>query len=77
MRTMTVGQFKADFSSVLASVAKGQPVAVAFGRKHKPVAMLVPFEIPKKNRKLGLLSGKAGYRWKGDGKISDEEMLGA
>lgn len=77
MRIMTVGQFKADFSSALASVAKGQPVAVAFGRKHKPVAMLVPYEGEKKKRRLGLLEGKASYHWNGDGKIRDEELLGA
>ena len=77
MKTMTVGQFKAEFSSVLASVSKGQRVAVAFGRKHKPVAMMIPFDQPPEPRRLGLLDGKARCVWKGDGKITEEDFLTA
>lgn len=75
MKTMTVGQFKAEFSDVLARVAKGQAVAVAYGRKHKPVAMMVPYEGESKARKLGLLEGRASYRWINNSRITDEELL--
>jgi antitoxin (DNA-binding transcriptional repressor) of toxin-antitoxin stability system len=75
MKTMSVGQFKAEFSEALHAVAKGESVAVAYGRKHKPVAMLVPYDAKRQKRRLGLLEGKAQYAWKGDGKITDEELL--
>lgn len=77
MKTMTVGQFKAEFSSVLDRVSKGQRVAVAYGRKHKPVAMIVPYNGSGQARRIGLLDGKARCVWKDGGKITDEELLGA
>ncbi len=77
IKTMSVGQVKAEFSTALHAVAKGESVAVAYGRKHKPVAMLVPYDATLQKRRLGLLEGKAQFAWKGDGKISDEDLLSA
>lgn len=75
MKTLTVGQLKAEFSDVLAAVQRGERVAVEYGRKRKPVAMIVPYVPPSQPRKLGVLAGFGRYAWKGDGRISDEELL--
>jgi antitoxin (DNA-binding transcriptional repressor) of toxin-antitoxin stability system len=42
----------------------------------KPVATIIP--IPDKNspREIGILDGKAAFRTKGDGKLSEEEFFG-
>lgn len=72
---MTVGKFKSEFSQVLSSVAKGKSVAIAYGRKHVPVAMIVPYHGAEQERMLGVREGRAFYRWRGDGRIDDEEFL--
>ena len=77
MKTMTVGRFKAEFSQVLASVAKGHSVAIAYGRKHVPVAVMGPYRPKTEERTLGVFGGRVRYAWVGDGKISDEDLLQA
>ncbi len=76
MKTMTVGKLKANFSEVLQEVEKGGRVAIAYGRKHIPVAVIVPFHEQAKERSLGVCEGRASYRWaQGDGKMDDNELL--
>lgn len=53
MKTYTVGEFKANFSEILDAVEAGSEVGIAFGKKKKLVAKLVPIE-PEKNKRLGL-----------------------
>ena len=77
MKTMSVGQVKAEFSEVLAGVQRGETVAVEYGRKKKKVAMIVPYREDKPRRQLGLLRETASYSWVGDGKITEEDMLNA
>ncbi len=38
--------------------------------------MLIPLENKSNRRKIGLLDGKAFFKMKGNGKISEEEFLG-
>lgn len=76
MIQMTVADFKADFSSVLAQVQKGEQFQILFGRSKKPVAILSPLESSKKRRVLGTYEGKASFSEQGDGKITLEEFLG-
>lgn len=56
MKQMTVGDFKAHFSSVLEEVMQGEEIQILYGRLKKPVACLTkPVEKPKrKKRPLGL-----------------------
>ncbi|MCI6592397.1 MAG: hypothetical protein SPK18_05165 [Treponema sp.] len=56
MKQMTVGDFKAHFSSVLEEVMQGEEIQILYGRLKKPVACLTkPAEKPKrKKRPLGL-----------------------
>ena len=59
MKSIQVGQFKAELSAILEEVQKlGETFVIEFGKKHKKVAMLVPYEQKKKARKFGQLEGK-------------------
>ena len=63
MKQMTVGEFKAQFSSVLDEVIKGNSIQILYGRAKKPVAQLTKLEeqTKRKKRPLGLYEGKASY----------------
>ena len=78
MKTLTVGELKSGFSMVLREVAQGTPVAVAFGRTHRKVAVIVPMSQYRtfRPRKLGFLEGRATYRTGRDFKMTDKEVLG-
>lgn len=55
MIQMTVGDFKAHFSSVLEKVLQGEEIQVLYGRSKKPVAKFSKItENPNKKRPLGL-----------------------
>ena len=74
---MTVGEFKAQFSSVLDKVMAGEEVEILYGRSKKPVAKLVQVqEKPKrKKRPLGLYEGIASY-WEDESfRITPEWMF--
>jgi prevent-host-death family protein len=77
MRTLPVGELKANFSSVLDEVRKGHPVAVSFGRRKKKLAVILPYDRYKQTarRKIGLLEGRARCRIRKGFGISDEELL--
>jgi antitoxin (DNA-binding transcriptional repressor) of toxin-antitoxin stability system len=78
MTTLTVGEFKAQFSAVLAQVERGEMVGVRYGRAGRPVAVLVPPDRAPapKSRRLGLLEGKAKFRVKAGFKMTDADLLG-
>lgn len=63
MIQMTVGDFKAQFSSVLEKVLQGEEFQILYGRAKKPVAKLTKIEEkPKKKRRpLGMYEGIATY----------------
>ena len=59
MQTVQVGEFKADLSRILEQVQHaGESFVIEFGKKHKKVAMLVPYTEEPKERQFGLLAGK-------------------
>ena len=59
MQSVQVGQFKAEFSSILDKVQnKGEKFVIEYGKKHKKVAMIVPYEKEKLTRKFGQLEGQ-------------------
>jgi hypothetical protein len=77
MKTMTVGEFKSNFSEVIADVKAGIGVAVTYGKKKE----IVGYFLPKTGkttgkRKLGALQGKAQVIFKDDFAMSTEEFLG-
>ena len=78
MKSLTVGEFKAQFSEVLALIQQGESVGVLYGKNKKPVAKLVPMngsEPQKKKRKLGVWEGKVKYIFADNFKMTDEELL--
>ena len=78
MKTLPVGELKAQFSEVLEKVKLGESYGILYGKKKKPIAMIVPYqeEMKKKERKIGLLDGKVKIEISEDFKITEEELLG-
>lgn len=75
--TLTVGEFKARFSEVLAVLREGGEVLVTYGKKKEIVGrFLPPVEEKKEKRKLGIWKDQMKVEWVGDGKITLEEFLG-
>ena len=78
MKTLTVGELKARLSEVLRDVANGEAVTVEYGRKHVPVAVIVPYDqytASAPQRKFGVLKNKGSYSIRGDLGMSDEDLL--
>ena len=78
MKTLPVGELKAQFSEVLEKVKMGESFGILYGKKKKPVAMIVPFsdQEEKKERKIGILDGKVKIKFSEDFRITEEEFLG-
>jgi antitoxin (DNA-binding transcriptional repressor) of toxin-antitoxin stability system len=80
MKTMTVGELKAQFSEVLGNLVKnGEPVAVSFGKKKERVAAIIPYsQLPQQGeRPLGVMKGRARCITHENFALDDEEMLRA
>ena len=79
MKTMTVGEFKAGFSEALDAVQAGETIVVCYGRNHRKVAAMVPYDTLKQpaKRPLGLLKGKVSVRFAKDFALDDEGLLQA
>jgi hypothetical protein len=62
MKTMTVGEFKAQFSEVITEVKNGGEIAVTFGKKKEIIGYFKP-NIPsgKPSRNIGLYHNTPGY----------------
>lgn len=77
MKSLSVGEFKAQFSEVLELVQQGESVGVLYGKDKKPVAKLVPIKAskPKKKRKIGIWEGKVKVKFAPNFKMTDEELL--
>ena len=78
MKTLPVGEIKAQFSEVLEKVKQGESFGILYGKKKKPIAMIVPYidSEEKKERKLGILDGKVKITFAADFKMTEEEFLG-
>lgn len=78
MKIMQIGDLKTHFSDVIARVKNGEKIIVSFGKKKEKVAVIVPFSeyAGTKAIKLGMLQGKASYKFEEDFDISDKEILG-
>ncbi len=74
---MSVGEFKANFSEVIEQVKTGEEVTVTFGKRKKVIGIFAPkHSSKKKQRKLGILQGKAKAVFHSNFKITEEEFLG-
>lgn len=77
MKSLPVGELKANFSEVLEEVQNGETIEIVYGKKKKPVALIVPIEStkPKGKRKLGLLAGHMKVVFADDFKMTEKEFI--
>ena len=77
MKSLPVGELKAQFSEVLEKVQQGESFEILYGKKKTPVARIVPINgsKSKKKRKLGILDGKVKFVFADNFKMTDEELL--
>jgi len=77
MKSLPVGELKAQFSEILEKVQQGESFEIVYGKKKKPVAKIVPINggKPEKKRKLGILEGKVMFKFAKNFKMTDEELL--
>ena len=76
-KTVTVGEFKAQFAAALDAVRAGRTIVVAYGRKRTKVAALVPYSsiAPMRKRKLGVLASKGAVRIGRNFAITDAKLI--
>lgn len=76
MKTLPVGELKAQFSEVLEKVKKGERYGILYGKKKKPIAMIVPYADGEKKseRKIGILDGKCAIKFADNFKMTEEEF---
>lgn len=78
MKTMSVGEFKANFSEVLKRVLAGEEIGILYGKRKEIVAKLVPKSTGKEpKRKIGIFEGKGKIKFGKDFKMTEEEFLGS
>ncbi len=77
MKTLPVGELKAQFSEVLERVGRGEKIGILYGKKKKPIAMIVPYPETeeKKERKIGVLDHQYEICFSDDFKMTEEELL--
>jgi len=77
METMSVGEFKSNFSEILKRVLAGEEIGISYGKKKEIVARLVPkAPVKKPKRKIGILEGKSKVIFNPGFKMTEEEFLG-
>jgi len=77
MKTLPVGELKAQFSEVLEKVKQGESFGITYGKSKTLVAEINPPKKQKTNqkRKIGIWEGKVKYVFADDFKMTDEELL--
>jgi antitoxin (DNA-binding transcriptional repressor) of toxin-antitoxin stability system len=77
MKTLQSSEAKTHFSSILKDVEAGNEVAIAYGRKKKIVAVIVPYEKwgKRPKRQLGTLEGRMSVEFASDFSMTDEELV--
>ncbi len=79
MKNIQVSEFKAKFSDIIKHIQDDkEEYVIQYGRKHKKVAVIVPYDQYIQNApkiKLGLLEGKGKFEIKNDFEMDDSEFL--
>jgi antitoxin (DNA-binding transcriptional repressor) of toxin-antitoxin stability system len=78
MKTMTTAKFKANFSSVVEELKKGNDVAITYGRNKTPLATMVPqskFKKPNFSVTLGDLKDQGKTYKLHNFEMTDDELL--
>jgi antitoxin (DNA-binding transcriptional repressor) of toxin-antitoxin stability system len=76
MKTVSIADFKSNFSTYADKVEKGEEIIVTRGRGKKQILKVSPIkDEPKVKRKLGILKSKVKVKFHKDWKMSEEEFL--
>lgn len=77
MKSLSVGEFKAQFSEVLEKVREGESFGILYGKNKKLVAEINPpgKKEKQKKRKFGILDGKVKITFADDFKMTEEEFV--
>ncbi|MDR0704918.1 MAG: hypothetical protein LBF88_08010 [Planctomycetaceae bacterium] len=77
MKTLPLEEVRIHFSNVLKEVEAGNEIAIAYETTKETIAVIVPYQTWKKNKKreLGTLKGKAEIKLATDFSMTDEELL--
>ena len=78
MKIMQIGELKTNFSQVLERVKKGEKIIISYGKSKTNVAVIVPYAEYKGTNaiRLGVLKGKASYKFADDFEMTSEELMG-
>jgi hypothetical protein len=81
VKTMTVAEFKADFSSAVDEIRANNEVVVTYGRSRRPLGVFVSYnghsaKKPKAGIRLGVLKDKGWSLSMENFVMTDEELLG-
>lgn len=80
MLILPLAEAKTQFSQVMEKVRSGESVTVSYGKKHEPIAVIIPFDdwskFKRKPRRLGVLQGKVTARFADDWSMTAEELAG-
>ena len=78
MRSTSIREIKAKFSTVLAMVRRGERICGLYGREMEPVAMSVPYETERAGKRdIGLLDDTVRIEFMDDYEMDEDELLGA
>lgn len=72
MQTINIHEAKTHLSRLLEQVAGGEEIIIA--KAGKPIARLVPLDVPPKKRQLGLLKGKLDVPDDFDAPLTEDEL---
>jgi len=76
MQSIQIGQLKKDFSSILKLVEDNdESFVIEYGKKHRKVAMIVPYVAKIEKRTFGLYQHKGSFKWTENSAMSEEELL--
>ena len=77
MKSLPVGEFKANLSEVLEKVQQGESFGITYGKSKKLVAEINPpkKQEKKEKRKIGIMDGKIKIVFADNFKMTDEELL--
>ncbi|MEO7539952.1 MAG: prevent-host-death protein [Pyrinomonadaceae bacterium] len=77
MKSLSVGEIKAQFSKLLEEVQNGETIEILYGKKRNPIARIVPIKGSKrkKKRKIGILDGKMKIVFAEDFKMTEEKFI--
>lgn len=79
MKTMSVADFKAQFSSVVSDLREGREIMITYGRNKVPLATIIPqSKLAKNNYSITVGDLKSeGWSYSMNGfELSDKDLLG-